>query len=66
MERPVNDTEKELLKHKRHSYKFSLTDQLSIMQIDVVHGLTDTVIDSIVEKSSILFTNDDIVSHMVL
>ena len=61
MERPVSDTEKALLKHKLHSYKFSLNDQLSIVEIDIVHGLTDTVIDNIVEKSSMLFTTDDII-----
>ena len=66
MERPVTESEKTLLKHKLMTYKYSLTDQagLSIMHGDITHGLTDSIIDTIVTKSNILFTPDDIMKHL--
>lgn len=62
IERPVSDTERKLLRHKLLSYKYSLTDEagLSIMEVNIIRGLDDTVIDSIVKMSSMLFTPDDI------
>ena len=65
MERPVSDAEKALLRHKLLSYKYSLTEQagFSIIDVDVIQGLTDNVIDSIVSKSSKLFTSNDIMTY---
>ena len=65
MVRPVSNSEKALLKHKLYSLKYSLTDQagLSIMDVDFIHGLTNDVVDSIVNKASILFTTDDIMKN---
>ena len=64
MERPVSDKEKALLRHKLFSYKYSLTNQtgLSIMEVDIIRGLIGSVIDSISNKSSMLFTTDDIMN----
>ena len=62
MERSVSDAERTLLKEKLLSFKFCLCDSINLISGELMHGLTDKVIDDIVEKSNKVFIPDDIMN----
>lgn len=64
MERTVSDQERVLLRDKLMVLKFSLSISNTLLSSELMHGLTDDVIEDIVAKSDKLFSPHDILATM--
>uniref|UniRef100_A0A8W8N9U5 DNA 3'-5' helicase n=2 Tax=Magallana gigas TaxID=29159 RepID=A0A8W8N9U5_MAGGI len=64
MERTVSDQERVLLRDKLRALKFSLSISNTLLSSELMHGLTDDVIEDIVAKSDKLFSPYDILATM--
>lgn len=60
MKRSVNDREKTAVRQRLHALKFRLSDFSTVVNPDLVHGLSDGVIDHIADHVEHLFTPEDI------
>ncbi|XP_069136223.1 ATP-dependent DNA helicase RecQ-like [Argopecten irradians] len=62
LEREVTNEDRRLLKHKLSVLKFTLESNLSniVMRSEILHGITDQVIDSIVLNCPRIFSTSDI------
>lgn len=62
LERSVTHGDRMFLREKLIAYKFSLCDSTNLISNDLLHGLTDKLIEDIVGKSNVLFTAADIIN----
>ncbi|XP_033745061.1 putative ATP-dependent DNA helicase Q1 [Pecten maximus] len=62
MERDVTDEDKKILKHKLSVLKYSLESDLSniVMKSEILHGITDQVIEDVVSSCHKIFTTSDV------
>ncbi|XP_033724869.1 ATP-dependent DNA helicase Q-like SIM [Pecten maximus] len=63
MKRLVSDEERKFLRDKLFAFKFSLCTP---SQPELIHGLTDKVIEDIVQNCDIVFTSADILSSFAI
>lgn len=64
MKRGVSNDERNNLRHELFVLKYSLDDFSTFVNTEVIHGLTEKVIDNIVLKCDVLFTTADILKHV--
>ena len=63
MEREVNEDDKKILRHQLYALKYSLTDSDSLISSEIIHGLTDAVIEQLVCCCQTLFTAEDVMKN---
>lgn len=60
MHREVSDNERKILKEKLVTYRFNLSSSTQVVDSNIIHGLTDDIIENLVKKCETVFTVDDV------
>ncbi|XP_062574182.1 uncharacterized protein LOC134236018 [Saccostrea cucullata] len=63
MSRDVNSSDRILLRQKLNALKFKLSNFSTIVKTDIIHGLSDDVINYIVQHVENIFTPEDILQN---
>lgn len=63
MSRDVNSSDRVLLRQKLDALKFKLSDFSTLVKSDFIHGLSDDVINYVVQHVENIFTPEDILQN---